>query len=252
MDRVSDVSSRYTPRRRRRQGDPPSPHSVFPPRYNRVGPLGPRPHLARSLFSCNLAGISSAKWLPAWPARWRPPTCWAPTSASASASSARANAASRSCAKRWDATTSSASGAADVYGKRLEEAKRHRARRPRPYSRLPRPAGRQEHRRGAGRHAAAPALRAFHGRARRRQARLPGKDHGVHGGARQEDARGLPARRQAHRADRAPVDFHRAGGGRRQLPEPGADGEDHRHPRATCTGTRRTANRSGRGPCIPT
>ena len=74
--------------------------------------------------------------------------------------------------------------------------------------------------------------RALHRRARRRQARLPGKDHGVHGGARQAHARRLPARRrQARRADRPPVDLHRPDDRRRQLPQARADGQDHRHPR---------------------
>ena len=34
--------------------------------------------------------------------------------------------------------------------------------------------------------------------------------------------------------------------------KPELHGQDHRHPRATCTATRRTASRSGRGPSIPT
>ena len=79
-------------------------------------------------------------------------------------------------------------GAADVYTRRLEEVQGHRARR-QDLPRLPPSAGRQDHRRRPDRHPAAPALRALHRRARCRQARLPGKDHGVHGGPRQEDAR---------------------------------------------------------------
>ena len=70
---------------------------------------------------------------------------------------------------------------------RREEARSRRQ----DLSRLPPPARRQDHRRGADRHAAAPALRAFRRRARCRQARLPGKDDGVHRGARQAHARRL-------------------------------------------------------------
>ena len=95
--------------------------------------------------------------------------------------------------------------------------------------------------------------RALHRGARRRQARLPGKDHGVHGGARQAHARRLPdapASAPCRSATRDcssgqvtdAVDFLQAG----------TDGQDHRHPRRTCTATRRTASRSGRGRSIPT
>src|SRR5271157_1998895 len=98
--------------------------------------------------------------------------------------------------------------------------------------RLPPPAGRQEHRRGADRDPAAPALGALRGLARGRQARLPGKDHGVHRGARQEDARGLAAGGQTHRPDRAPGGFERATSRRRQFSEARADGQNYGHSRA--------------------
>ena len=118
--------------------------------------------------------------------------------------------------------------------------------------RLPPPAGRQGHRRRADRHAAAPALRAFRRRARRRQARLPGKDHGVHGGPRQAHARRLQARRQAHRADRPPGLLVRA---RYRTPsiscKPAMWARSPPSTR-TCTATRRTASRSGRGRSIRT
>ena len=37
-----------------------------------------------------------------------------------------------------------------------------------------------------------------------------------------------------------------------EFTEAGTDGQDHRASTRTCTAIRRTANRSGRGPCIPT
>ena len=77
--------------------------------------------------------------------------------------------------------------AADVYTRRLEEVKQI-APAARTYLDYRHLLDDKEHRRRAHRHAAAPARGALHRRARCRQARLPGKDHGVHGGARQEDA----------------------------------------------------------------
>ena len=72
-------------------------------------------------------------------------------------------------------------GIADVYAKRRDEG-RSVAPNARTYSDYRALLDDQVDRRGAHRHAAAPARRALHGGARRRQARLPGKDHGVHGG----------------------------------------------------------------------
>ncbi len=120
------------------------------------------------------------------------PTCWAPTTASASASSAPG-----------DRGTADPARSAGLPQRRMRRRRRRlhqapgrgeddRARR-QDLPRLPLPARRQVDRRGPDRHAAAPALRALRRRARRRQARLPGKDDGVHGGARQADARRLPA-----------------------------------------------------------
>ena len=159
--------------------------------------------------------ISSAKWPPGWPALWRRPTCWAPTTASASASSGRAPAAREILREALACPNAECIGAADVYTRRLEDVK-NIAPDAKTYLDYRHLLEDKRHRRGADRHAAAPARGALHGRARCRQARLPGKDHGVHGGARQAHARGLPARRrQAHRPDRPPVDLHRADGRRR-------------------------------------
>ena len=123
-------------------------------------------------------------------------------------------------------------GAADVYTRRLEDVKKIAPQR-QDLSRLPPPARRQDHRRGPDRDAAASALRALHRRARRRQARLPGKDDGVHGGSRQDDARRVSAaRRQAHACRSAisgPPTGHVADAHR--VPQAGTDGQDHRHPR---------------------
>ncbi len=122
-------------------------------------------------------------------------------------------------------------GAADVYTRRLEDVKKHRAQR-QDVPRLSPPARGQGHRRGPDRHPAAPALRTLHRRHRRRQARLPGKDHGVHRGPRQAHARRLPeGRRQARRTDRPSVDLHRRHPGRHQLQQARTDGQDHRDPR---------------------
>ena len=77
---------------------------------------------------------------------------------------------------------------ADIYTRRLENAKKLAPARgylPRPSP----PAGRQEHRRRADRHAAASALRAFRARDAGGQACLPGKDDGVHRGPCQTHAR---------------------------------------------------------------
>ena len=77
-------------------------------------------------------------------------------------------------------------------------------------------------------------LRALHRGARRRQARLPGKDDGVYGGPRQAHARRVSeAGRQTDRADRASVLLLRTGGRRGGVScKPATDGQDHRDPRA--------------------
>ena len=89
-------------------------------------------------------------------------------------------------------------------------------------------------RRGPDRHAAAPALRALHRRARRRQARLPGKDDGVHGGPRQAHARRLPASAGKRTVQIGHQWTARTGqvADAHQLPQAGTDGQDHRDPRA--------------------
>ena len=92
-------------------------------------------------------------------------------------------------------------GAADVYTRRLEEA-RKLAPNAKTYLDYRHLLEDNEHRRRPDCHAAASALRAFRRVARRRQACLPGEDHGLHRGSRQAHARGLPAGRQADRADR--------------------------------------------------
>src|SRR5579872_3775895 len=73
----------------------------------------------------------------------------------------------------------------------------------------------------------------FHGGAGCREARVPGKDHGVQPGPRQEDARRVSqGRREAGSADRTPVDLDRTIPGCAQLSETGVDGQNYGDPGA--------------------
>ncbi len=118
----------------------------------------------------------------------------------------RATAARRSCARRWPARISNASARPISTPGAWKTSSSHRARR-QDLPRLPPPAGRQEHRRGAHRHAAAPALRALR-RPRSTPASTSTRKRPWR--SRVEHAKRMRAAYQragqAHRADRPSVD----------------------------------------------
>ncbi len=139
------------------------------------------------------AGNFSAEW----PRGWRPPsphrrrTSSAPTTASASASSARARAGTRSSARRWRCPNVEFVASADVYTRRLEEAKKLA---PEAKTYLDYRYLLEDKSIDAVLIATPQHLHCEHfvAVARRRQARLPGKDDGVHRGPRQAHAGRVP------------------------------------------------------------
>ena len=141
---------------------------------------------------------------------------------------------------------------ADIYTRRLEDAAETRARRE-DLRRLPPAARRSLPRCRPHRHPAAPARRVFHRRHGRRQARLPGKGHGVHASSRRSHARRVTQRTAGNRV--VQIGHQPCSSARSRTPRttsPAAPSARSPRSAPTCTATPRTASRTGRARFIPT